>query len=40
VHNEQAAVIGLPFYDKTTLENLNKEKKPMKHWAKKHHLFM
>jgi large subunit ribosomal protein L10Ae len=40
VHNEQAAALGVPFYEKTTLENFNKEKKPIKYWAKKHHLFL
>jgi large subunit ribosomal protein L10Ae len=38
-HNEHASAIGVPFYDRTTLENFNKEKKLIKYWAKKHHVF-
>jgi large subunit ribosomal protein L10Ae len=40
VHNAEAAAIGVPFYEKSTLDNFNKEKKPIKYWAKKHHLFL
>jgi large subunit ribosomal protein L10Ae len=40
VHNEQAQAAGIPFYDTQTLSNFNKEKKAIKYWAKKHHLFL
>ncbi|KAK8846052.1 60S ribosomal protein L10A [Tritrichomonas musculus] len=40
IHCEQAAAINVPNYDLTTLQNFNKEKKTIKYWAKKHHLFL
>lgn len=40
LHNEQAQAAGIPFYDTQTLTNFNKEKKTIKYWAKKHHLFL
>jgi large subunit ribosomal protein L10Ae len=40
VHCEQAKAIGVPAYDQATLTNFNKEKKTVKSWAKKHHLFL
>ena len=40
VHCEQAQAIGVPNYDLQTLTNFNKEKKPIKYWAKRHHLFL
>jgi large subunit ribosomal protein L10Ae len=40
LHNEQAAAIGVSNYDTQFLTNLNKEKKAIKYWAKKHHLFL
>ena len=40
VHCEEAAKINVPSYDLTTLQNFNKDKKTIKYWAKKHHLFL
>jgi large subunit ribosomal protein L10Ae len=40
VHCEQAKAIGVPSYDQTTLTNFNKEKKTIRYWAKRHHLFL
>ena len=40
VHCEQAAAINVPYYDLQTLTNFNKDKKTIKYWAKKHHLFL
>jgi large subunit ribosomal protein L10Ae len=40
VHNEQAQAAGIPFFDTQTLTNFNKDKKTIKYWAKKHHLFL
>jgi large subunit ribosomal protein L10Ae len=40
IHNEQAQASGIPFYDTQTLTNFNKDKKTIKYWAKKHHLFL
>jgi large subunit ribosomal protein L10Ae len=40
VHNEQAQAAGIPFYDTQALTNFNKEKRTIKYWAKKHHLFL
>lgn len=40
VHCEQAEAIKVPSYDLQTLTNFNKEKKTIKYWAKKHHLFL
>lgn len=40
IHCEEAAKIKVPSYDLTTLQNFNKDKKTIKYWAKKHHLFL
>ena len=40
IHCEQAQAIGVPAYDLQTLTNFNKDKKTIKYWAKKHHLFL
>ncbi|KAH0790700.1 ribosomal protein RPL10A [Histomonas meleagridis] len=40
IHCEQAAAINVPYYDLQTLTNFNKDKKTIKYWAKKHHLFL
>jgi len=40
LHCEQAVANKLPSYDLNTLANFNKEKKTIKYWAKKHHLFL
>jgi large subunit ribosomal protein L10Ae len=40
VHCEQAAEIGVKHYDQQTLQAFNKEKKNVKYWAKRHHLFL
>ena len=40
VHCEEAAAINVPHYDNQTLINFNKDKKTIKYWAKRHHLFL
>ena len=40
IHCEQAAAINVPYYDLQTMTNFNKDKKTIRYWAKKHHLFL
>ena len=40
IHCEQAQAASIKSYDMNFLTNLNKEKKPIKYWARKHHLFL
>jgi large subunit ribosomal protein L10Ae len=39
IHYEQAQQLNVGNYEQTFLSSLNKEKKPIKLWAKKLHLF-
>ena len=40
IHCEQAAELGIPHYDLPTLTAFNKEKKVVKKWTRRHHLFI
>ena len=40
VHCEQAQELGVPHYDLPTLQSYNKEKKIVKKWTRRHHLFI
>ena len=40
VHCEEAQKLNIPAYDLPTLTNFNKEKKVVKAWTKRHHLFL
>ena len=40
IHCEEATAMNIPAYDLQTLTNFNKDKKTIKYWAKKHHLFL
>jgi large subunit ribosomal protein L10Ae len=40
VHCEEAEALGIPAYDLATLQSFNKEKKTVKKWTRRHHLFI
>ena len=40
IHCEEAQKLGVPAYDLATLTSFNKEKKVVKKWTRRHHLFI